>query len=414
MTTLRSILLACLFSLLLGGTVHAQWIQTNGPYSNSYAASVNCFAVSGGNLFAGTSYGGVFVSTNSGTSWTAVDSGLTDYTVWSLAVSDTNLFAGTNSGGVYRSTNKGTSWTQVDSGLTETSVHALAVSGTDLFAGTDGGAGVYRSTNSGTSWTADSNGLKYTGVSALAVLDTNLFGGTDDAIFLLPGSRDTAWNDVFQPSFLYVSSFAVLGTNIFAGSEAGVFLSTNSGASWTPVDSGLTNSSDLYYVNALAVAGTNLFAGTIGGVFLSTNSGTSWTRVDTSFTNISVNALAVSGTNLFAGINASGAWRRPLSEMITSVERLSSDLPMHFSLAQNFPNPFNPTTVISYQLSALSSVSLRVYDILGREVATLVNEKQNAGKYSVTFDGSRLASGVYFYRLVAGSHYATKKLLLLK
>ena len=103
---------------------------------------------------------------------------------------------------------------------------------------------------------------------------------------------------------------------------------------------------------------------------------------------------------------------------VTGVTQVKS-MPRSFTLFQNYPNPFNPTTAISYQLSAVSTVSLKVYDVLGREVATLVNQKQNAGSYSVTFDASRLASGVYFYRLVAvgdnGQRFvAVKKLLVLK
>ncbi len=85
-----------------------------------------------------------------------------------------------------------------------------------------------------------------------------------------------------------------------------------------------------------------------------------------------------------------------------------------FALLQNYPNPFNPTTAISYELSANSHVTLKVYDILGRDVATLVNGQRTAGEHSVTFDASRLPSGVYFYRLQAGSYTATKKLMLLK
>ena len=99
---------------------------------------------------------------------------------------------------------------------------------------------------------------------------------------------------------------------------------------------------------------------------------------------------------------------------LSHVEKRFSPVPGKFSLGQNYPNPFNPTTVISYQLSAVSNVTLKVYDVLGREVATLVNERENAGNYSVAFDGSRLASGVYFYRLSARSFVSVKKLVLVK
>jgi photosystem II stability/assembly factor-like uncharacterized protein len=89
-------------------------------------------------------------------------------------------------------------------------------------------------------------------------------------------------------------------------------------------------------------------------------------------------------------------------------------IPTMFSLDQNYPNPFNPSTTIKYELPRTSHVSLTVYDILGREVSELVNEKKDAGVYEVKFDGSNLASGVYFYRLLAGSFMATKTMLVVK
>jgi hypothetical protein len=85
-----------------------------------------------------------------------------------------------------------------------------------------------------------------------------------------------------------------------------------------------------------------------------------------------------------------------------------------FELAQNFPNPFNPTTVINYQLLANTLVTLKIYDVLGRLVKTLVEERQTAGPHSVTFNASTLSSGVYLYRLTAGSFVNTKKLILIK
>jgi hypothetical protein len=89
-------------------------------------------------------------------------------------------------------------------------------------------------------------------------------------------------------------------------------------------------------------------------------------------------------------------------------------LPAQFALEQNYPNPFNPSTVISYQLPVVSNVKLAVCDILGREVAVLVNERKNPGSYEVKFDGSRFASGVYFYRIQAQDFTQVKRLLLLK
>jgi hypothetical protein len=92
----------------------------------------------------------------------------------------------------------------------------------------------------------------------------------------------------------------------------------------------------------------------------------------------------------------------------------SSSRPQAFALEQNFPNPFNPTTVINYSLATASNVRLKVFDILGREVATLVNERKPAGNYSVRFNGANLASGVYFYRLETENFTATKKMMLVK
>jgi hypothetical protein len=103
---------------------------------------------------------------------------------------------------------------------------------------------------------------------------------------------------------------------------------------------------------------------------------------------------------------------KPFSK-ITGIKE-TDPLPKQFFLYQNYPNPFNPTTVISYQLPAISFVTLKIYDVLGREVRMLVAERQNAGNHSVTFDAKNLPSGIYFYRIQAGSFIETKKMILLK
>lgn len=101
-------------------------------------------------------------------------------------------------------------------------------------------------------------------------------------------------------------------------------------------------------------------------------------------------------------------------QSVLSVKNVSAEVPEKFSLSQNYPNPFNPNTIINYKLTNYNFVSLKVFDILGTEVATLVNEKQSPGTYQVEFDGSSLTSGVYFYRLVAGEFTDTKRMVLVK
>jgi hypothetical protein len=96
------------------------------------------------------------------------------------------------------------------------------------------------------------------------------------------------------------------------------------------------------------------------------------------------------------------------------IKQISSIIPSKYKLYQNYPNPFNPRTVIGYSLLKNGNVVLKVYDVLGKEVATLVNEKQSPGVYEVTFDGSGLASGMYFYRLTSGDYKATKRFVLVK
>lgn len=97
----------------------------------------------------------------------------------------------------------------------------------------------------------------------------------------------------------------------------------------------------------------------------------------------------------------------------TSVEK-SGQIPTEFNLDQNYPNPFNPTTTISYSVPENSFVQLRVYDLLGNVITTLVRENQNAGIYKITFDGSNLTSGSYFYQLITPKYTSTKKLMLVK
>lgn len=377
------------------------------------------FAMKGTNLFAGTS-DGVFRSTNNGTDWMPINNGLlvpyTDYLwVWTMAALDTNLFMAAY--GVHRSTDNGDNWNWVDCVPYNESVGALITSGKNLYAST--GEGVLLSTNGGESWSnIDSiTTINLDNIGPLAVIDTNLIAGTGTGMLLRVNVRSVpglgAWKSATGfPSYAEVECLIVSGKNVFAGTfNAGIYCSTDDGTSWIKRDSGMTNE----WVRALAVSGKNIFATTMGGgVFISSNSGVTWTAVNSGLPNPYpyTYALAASTTDLFVGA-AHGIFRRPLSEMVTSINQLPT-IAYSFKLGQNYPNPFNPATTVRYSLPHKSQVLLAVYNTLGQRVAILVQGQQEAGSYEEKFDGSALASGVYFYRLQAGAYVNTKKLLLLR
>jgi hypothetical protein len=289
--------------------------------------------------------------------------------IYSIAVSGTNIYAGGN-GKVFISTNYGTIWITDSIVLTNQNILALANSGTNLFAGT-GGTGVLLSTNNGLNWSAKNNGLTNLNVHSLAFMGTNLFAGT-------------------------------IG--------GGVFVSTNNGTNWTAVNNGLSN----LIVYSLAASGTNLFAGTEGGVFLSKNNGINWVIKNQGFTLIpTINSLSISNGYIFSGTLAHSVWLRSYSE-ITGIQKISELVPSSYFLSQNYPNPFNPITNIRYELLKSGLVNLVVFDVLGREIELLVNEKQNAGTYEITFNASQYSSGIYFYRLTTDNFSDTKKMLMIK
>ncbi len=102
------------------------------------------------------------------------------------------------------------------------------------------------------------------------------------------------------------------------------------------------------------------------------------------------------------------------NENTSSTQKVQNKIPDEFLLSNNYPNPFNPTTTIHYEIPAYSLVSIKVYDDLGKEVKTLVNQYQSKGSYDISFNAGSLASGVYFYQLKSGNFIITKKMMLLK
>ncbi len=258
----------------------ATWTPASNPLSHITLLSI---VASETNLFAGTD-NGLYRSTNHGSSWTQSGSMIA---VFSLAASGTNIFAGTWTQGVFLSTDSGASWSPVNTGFDTTAVvDALATSSTNLVAGGYADNGIFISTNNGTSWASANTGLTNLDVFCLTPVGTNLYAGTGGGIFLST-NNGTSWTNIYSGSI--ITSIVTSGNYLFAGGNGGVFLSMNNGTSWSAVDSGLTYTA----INALAVSGPYLFAGL--------NSFGVWRRPLSDFnqSGVAENAPAGSGFRVF-------------------------------------------------------------------------------------------------------------------
>jgi hypothetical protein len=385
--------------------------------------TVQCVAVIDSTVMAGTS--AVFRSTNMGTIWKPMSNGIPPSTaIYNFAATGSSIFAGT-SVGVYRCAKSETSWTASSTGLPNGSVYALAVKDSILFVGLEA-AGVYRSSNGGVSWTWANRGLTNLNVRCLAVKrDQYLYAGTLGGVFRSTdnGVNWDSLNSGLGPP-IEVLALAFNGTSLMTLTgdmfTSALFRTTNNGLSWTDLSASVANLSmwvlaaDPYPAGA---GGSILYGGGFGsGVRASTDNGENWIGVNDGLDSkaTTIYSLAASRSYLFAGTGR-GIWRRPLSDLnYLSVEPTASGLSTGFRLDQNYPNPFNPSTTIQYALPSRSHVRLTIFNTLGQIVRELVNGEMSAGYHEVQFDATGLSSGVYFYRLQAGTFIETKRLLFLR
>ena len=321
-------------------------------------------------LFAGTWNRGVYRSIDDARTWQFV--GLPYRNVYDLAARDQyTIYAATDRGEVARSLDNGLSWHNV--GVATTAVYALLIDESNpnvILAGTFG-QGTYRSTDGGSTFTKTN------------MVDTHVF--------------DFAYDPVFD--------------EIWAATSTGPMYSSDGGINWTADTDGL----DVKDSRAIAVSETGIIlVGTWGGGvsrwdFFSS----SW--VEYGLTEMPIMAFAISPTTgeLFAGTDGQGVYRGMLP-LVTGREEEDGKLPADYAISQNFPNPFNPTTSIEFDLREPGAVKLAVYDMVGREVRVLADGALSAGKHHVTLEAADLPSGVYIYRLEADGKSFAKKMILMK
>ncbi len=330
-------LLTLVLAFILNSNAYAQQTPLPGEWSPTKLAAehkVRALVVVGTTLFAGTN-SGMWSTTDNGTTWTQINSGLTTTDVRALAVSGTTLYAGTNGGGVFRSSDNGATWTATNTGLTRLSVLSLAANASDVYAGTNGG-GVFRL--SGTTWTAVNTGLSENAQVFSLLINGNdvLAGGqlvvNDSRHIYRSSDKGAKWNptgvangsvSVNPPAQIY--AMIVSGTTIFAATFDGLYRSTDTGTTWQ-----LLPQLPLRVLNLLLVPDVSaIYAsgitpdGALYGVVVSTDNGATWRA--SSFGLPGANALAASGTNLFAAGTANGGVFLSTTRVVTSASVSAAD-----------------------------------------------------------------------------------------
>ncbi|MFZ0454260.1 MAG: T9SS type A sorting domain-containing protein [Ignavibacteriaceae bacterium] len=435
--------------------------QTWSPMGSGLEYGVNTIVYFNGNIYAGSD----LVYQWNGNSWTAVTNGMnglfgaTD--IEAMAVNNNTLFIGgtffvlTPDQDWYNYAAKlyNGSWTTCGSGLGNDGSGmddiplAMISYGGELYTGGmfqfAGGdplnqqIAMYIARFDGSYWNPVGGGLNEH-ITDMTIYNNQLIvsgyfteAGNTEANYIATwdgGSWHALGSGMARPYLCKVTALAVHNGDLYAGGlfdSAGGKPATNiakwDGTSWSAVGDGINGQ-----VYSLASYNGNLYAS--GYFFISAGGpgnyitkwdGSQWSNVG-SGTDAPINSFLVQDNKLYAGGSFTIAGGQPaehiavLSDNAASVKNNDKLSPDEFSLCQNYPNPFNPTTNIEFQIAKSGFVSLKIYNTLGKEVATLVNEERPAGIYDIKFDASKLTSGIYFYKLQNDNHSQVKKMVILK
>ncbi len=408
----------CLFVLLLFlNEVSAQWIQIENIPSNE----VPSIFVNENNIYVGTN-NVVYFSDDYGKNWQAssvIDEENDVDFISTVVVHKGKIYAGTYNFGVYVSADNGTTWTQMNNGLFGAggqTIIDLLVRGDSIYAGT-AGAGIFiRDLNESNGWSHYSNGLYFEisyNINSLKLIDNIIYAGAGgNGTFYKNDGTSTLWQEVkfgdLQSQPLIMNDIIKLNSEFIISATYGLYKSKD-GINWNYYNPGIGFS----WNSNFAVHGQKIFVHLSKGggrtfLFESTDYGESWNFLEQQDGN-EIYYMTVVDNKLLAG-KFFGLWYLDLNTTEVDDDIISDGFVLH----QNYPNPFNPVTKISYSIPKSGFVSLKIYDVLGKEISTLVNNEMKAGIHEIEFNGSNLASGVYYYQLRSGNFSETKKFVLIK
>jgi photosystem II stability/assembly factor-like uncharacterized protein len=408
-----SIVLCLMFT---NQTAHSQegWFV---QYGNSYDDFYKIFMIDSVNGWV-VSYDTMYQTTNSGFNWIARDLGRWGYNDIYFLSLNTGWIAGDTF--ILKTTNSGMNWEQQLSGFTQYAIFfvdentGFTIANTQL---------CRRTTNSGNNWASFIIGSGSYSLFSIDFLnhDTGWIGGSNGILFKTTNcgvswvQKETGANTRFYGlSFTSPDTGWAGGFNNFGDSK--VHFTSTGGESWVvkyvdPVNQGVE---DIFFTSAKE----GWAVGWPGKIIHTTDAGNTWEFQNSGAGNIHLFSVyfVTSKTGWVVGEagGANGKILKTTTGGVVAVQNNSNNHPVEFNLYQNYPNPFNNSTMIKFEISKSCFVILKIYDIIGREAKTLVNEDLSQGIYTKYLDAGSLSSGIYFYRLVAENYGMSKKMILIR
>ncbi|MFA5012172.1 MAG: choice-of-anchor J domain-containing protein [Ignavibacteria bacterium] len=406
------------------------YLMKPGAHNDVWAASSTGTVIAvGAPTVAGSSFDQIVRSTNGGTTWEVVPYSATSTAAFNciqMIDNNTGWICGTR-GGVYKTTNGGLNW---DSVVVDGSTSSVTFRKVDFVNANTGwlfstftntvsdSATIWKTTNAGANWTrqylvlsGSSRGVY--GADMVSATHGTLVNYTPRPYHTTDGG-DTWTLDTLADTFggyLYDVQMFTPTLGYAVGSSGKVYKTTN-GTFWDTLS--IPTRSYTNYSIYMISPSAGYIAGSSGTAFATTDGGATWTLSNTNGATMN-DVYVTSDTKAF--IVGSNGYILKNNNILTGIAgNQGAELPLKYSLEQNYPNPFNPTTTIKFSLPKAGIVTLKIYDVAGREVMRLINnQNMNAGYQTQLFNGSMMSSGVYFYSLLVDNNLiATKKMVLVK
>lgn len=391
------------------------YVQSSGTLEN-----LNAIQFADGNTGYAVGNAGIVLKTiNAGNNWSVIANFNNSNNTSISVVNANSIYIGRENGNILFTTNGGTNWftSLLNAPYTLNSIYYTSTS-VGFTCGAD--YSLYRTTNGGQKWYNSPIGhtgtimkVYFINSSIGWVLDSYTNSGvTANSLHYTNDGGNNWTSNIPIPSNVRLNSLHYISSTLgyIAGNNGSIFKTENGGVNWTSQTSNITQ-------NLKSVVSTDLSkvyaVGEQGKVLYTSNGGSNWVSQTSNTTN-SLNSV-------YFAPNSSTGWACGNSGTIlktttggVGIRNLNSELPNSFKLYQNYPNPFNPETNIKFDLIKNSNVKLSVFDIKGKELYTLLDQPLSIGSYEYKFDGSKLSSGIYFYKIKTDNFESVGKMILSK